>query len=84
MTQEQKALLKPFGNVFHEIAQQILAMSDDDLAKLLKAADATSTTNCWCCSFEAAQFLKKEIRIEVYQRKQRAEAEPVAELSDPQ
>lgn len=73
MTLEQKRLLEPFGNIFADMDAQVRAMSDDVLQQALDACNAASWTNCWCCTFAAAQYLQKEIRTEIYQRKQRAE-----------
>ena len=73
ITSEQKKLLEPFGKIFADMDQQVRAMNDEDLQEMLKACYATSVTNCWCCSFEAAQHLQREIRREQHQRKQRAD-----------
>lgn len=71
-TLKDRANLKPFGEVFWDITQRMIALSDADLSDLQKSAERASTTNSWCCSYAAAQFLLPEIKIEIYQRKQRA------------
>jgi hypothetical protein len=74
MTPDQKKRLEPFANLFAQIGAGVEAMSDEDLLGLLDACYATSKTNCWCCTFYAAQYLPREIHSEMAQRKRRAEA----------
>lgn len=74
ITLKQKKLLEPYGQAFATLGQQIRNLSDEDAAELLKACYATSTTNCWCCTFDAAQWLQRELRREIYRRKQTEES----------
>ena len=72
MTLEQKKLLEPFGEMFFTMNQQVRAMDDETLLKAITACYSASVTNCWCCTFDAAQYLQREIRTELHQREQRA------------
>jgi hypothetical protein len=74
MTLEQKQLLEPFGKMFADMDFMVRAMSDETLKQALAACYAASVTNCWCCTFAAAQYLQREIRTEIHQRKQRVAA----------
>jgi hypothetical protein len=72
MTLEQKKLLEPFGCIFSEISLQVRGLDTDALQKMLDACDAASATNCWCFTFEAAQYLQREVRRQIHQRRQAA------------
>jgi hypothetical protein len=74
ITMEQKKLLEPFGNVFADMGRQVRALSDEDLQEMFDACYATTVTNCWCCTWDASRYLLNEVRGELLQRKQRAEA----------
>ncbi len=73
MTLDQKKLLEPFGKIFADMGQSVRAMSDETLREHLQACYMASMTNCWCCAFDAAQWLQQELRREQHSRKQRAE-----------
>ena len=75
MTLEQKALLEPYGKIFADMGQTIRKAPDDALKTLLNACYAASATNCWCCSFDAAQWLQREIRRELGHRERMAAKE---------
>lgn len=82
MTLEQKRILEPFGKIFAQMDGMVRDMTDDDLKAMLAACYATSVTNCWCCTFDAAKHLQKEIRSEMYQREQRAKIAAEPETAD--
>lgn len=67
-TLQQKNLLEPFGKIFSEMDQKIRSMTDEKLNELLSACYAMSVTNCWYCSYSAAQYLQGEIRRELRHR----------------
>jgi hypothetical protein len=58
ITQEQQKMLEPFGMAFAAMGHQVREMSDETLREMLQACYVTSTTNCWCCTFEAAKWLQ--------------------------
>lgn len=62
MTLAQKALLEPFANILDDWEQQIGNLSDANLVALRSACAAASYTNCWACSFHAAQVIFPMIR----------------------
>ena len=64
----ERLALEVFGNIFHQMHRMICDLTDDELALLKRAAAKVTETNCWCCSYSAAQFLPREIDIEIYQR----------------
>jgi hypothetical protein len=72
ITSAHKEMLEPFGRIFLGMDQQVRSMSDEVLQEMLEACEATSETNCWCCTFDAAKYLKVEIRREINWRKKRA------------
>jgi hypothetical protein len=61
MTPEQKTLLEPFGAVLHNWDQQLAEMTPEEFAEIEMACKVVSMTNCWCCTFEAAQILQRRI-----------------------
>lgn len=77
MTLDQQKQLEMFANLFARMDNTIQAMADGELQLVLKACQQASTTNCWCYTWDAAQYLLPKIRTEEYQRKQRAEAAAV-------
>lgn len=79
---EEREALKAFGEVFHEIDRAVARLSDDDLALLKRACSKVTETNCWCCSFDAAQHLPRVIDIEIYQRSLRTKNGGSADASD--
>jgi len=68
MTMEQKRRLEPFANILAEWDQQIINMNNDDLYTLKKAVKAASTTNCWACTYAAAQVLLPMIERSITHR----------------
>lgn len=68
ITQEQQKMLEPFGMAFATMGQQVRAMPDDTLRDMLQACYVASATNCWCCTFDAAQWLQRELRREKHHR----------------
>lgn len=82
MTEEQKRVLEPFAQTFADIGAQIREMPDDELRDLAQASYSASMTNCWSCTFRAAQYLVQEIRSEMGQREQRAKAASLVDAED--
>lgn len=74
ITEEQQKLLEPYGKIFADLRQTIRRAPDDNLKALLRACYAASVTNCWCCSFDAAQWLQREIRRELGHRERMAKS----------
>jgi hypothetical protein len=73
ITQHQQRLLEPYAQAFAAMGQQVRSLSDEDAAALLNACYAASVTNCWCCAFDAAQWLQRELRREIAHRRRMAE-----------
>lgn len=77
ITQHQQKLLEPFGRIFADMGARIRAMPDEEMREMLQACYVASATNCWCCTFDAAQWLQRELRRETHHRAQlRAMADP--------
>ena len=72
LTERQVALLAPHAEHFHQMMAAVVHGSDQDLADLLEASELCGTTNCGWSSYEAAQYLKKEIGREQLRRKRAA------------
>lgn len=68
ITQEQQKMLEPFGQIFAGMGKRVREMPDDELRAMLQACYVASTTNCWACTFDAAQWLQKELRRESHHR----------------
>ncbi len=58
MRENWKMLLEPFGIMFGGMTADLDDKSLDELRELLEACHKTTTTNCWCYAYEAAQYLK--------------------------
>jgi hypothetical protein len=69
MTLQQKKMLEPFGRAFGDMWQRIRSLPDDELDKMLVAMNSVSTTNCWCCTYAAAQALRPEVLAVMNERK---------------
>jgi hypothetical protein len=83
MTPKQMQILEPFAQTFAGIDAQVRALPDDELKDLAQASYSASMTNCWSCTFRAAQYLIREIRAEMSQREQRALAVHAEEAKGP-
>ena len=71
-----KTKLEPFAMVMAGIAENIRNMENDELLELYDACKEPTSTNCWCWTYEAAKFVRKEADIEIRQRKLLIEAKP--------
>lgn len=60
--------LEPFARVaatlYEQFNERIRAMPDTDLAALRESCQWASQTNCWCMTYEAAQWMLPHIRHE--------------------
>lgn len=61
LTKKQIDLLLPWGNEYQSWVDRIQSMSVDERRDLYEAACATSQTNCWYASFQAADIIKDVI-----------------------
>jgi hypothetical protein len=78
MTRAQKDLLDPFADQMHSLEWTIhlwvRQATDDELADMLAAARAVSTTNCWFMTYEVAPLVEREALREQTMRTLRAES----------
>lgn len=58
LTKRQKELLKPWSELYARLHERLDRMSDADLRELYEAAQAVSSTNCWCMTFDVAKSLR--------------------------
>lgn len=72
MRPEQKALLEPYADQFGLMADKLFNMTDEELDALSDAVEATDTGNCWCMMYDAARWLREEIKGQRIDRKARA------------
>lgn len=72
MTPNQRKLLIPHERHYEEMLEHIVSLGDAELAELLDAACAASSTNCAWSAYAAAQFLKVETQRQINYRQRRA------------
>lgn len=69
LTDEQRDTLKLFTDAFDRLHSELKNLSNEQLHHLLKAANSASQTNCWYVTYEAAQWLRPEIKQVLHDRK---------------
>jgi hypothetical protein len=78
MTPRHRDLLESYGCIaamLNERARQhVEAMTDLRLAEFEDACKSASTTNVWCCAYEAAQWLLPHVEVELRHRANRRAA----------
>ena len=74
LTKAQKRLLAAHAEHYSEMYEHIAEVSTDDLAALLSACRACTTSNCWWAEYAAAKYLIGEISAELYRRQRDEEA----------
>lgn len=66
---EHKDRLEPFGNIAAmldtRITEYVTALTDAELHALKESCAWMSQTNCWCMSYEAAQWMLPYIDQEI-------------------
>lgn len=80
LTKDEKRLLKPHAEHYREMCSHIRESKIEDLEKLDSACRSCTVINCGWDEYAAAQYLMKEIAIEIGWRNRRdAEAVESAE-----
>jgi hypothetical protein len=64
MTDEQKKLLERHASHFADMASYVRECDPAELDELEAACRATSTTNCWWATYDAAKYLLWQIASE--------------------
>jgi hypothetical protein len=57
LTDRERELIAPLAEHLAEWDGKLMDSSDDELAEIAAAAQAHSTTNCWCFSYDAARII---------------------------
>lgn len=58
MNKEQKLILEPVAIVLAGINADLQEKLDEEILEMYDACEAVSRTNCWCFTYDAAQYLK--------------------------
>jgi len=66
--QAWKTTLGPFAIVIGGMISNIEAMEDAELLELHDACLEPTTTNCWCCTYQAAKTIAQWVDEEISRR----------------
>jgi hypothetical protein len=72
MTKSQKALLAQHAKHFQDMVAFVITRDSEELRTLLEACQAASQTNCGWDTYAAAQYIGREILIELRVRERKA------------
>lgn len=78
LTKLEKALIEPFANELARFYEQIEALDQDELYRLVAASVKHSESNCWWASYRAARIVADIANSELQRRKYLASLSPQA------
>lgn len=78
MQERHKKMLEPYSEQFGIIHSAVVNKTDNELEELAAACEAATTTNCWFGTYDAAQYVLRNIRIEQAVRSRVEKMTPVS------